>query len=192
MTGFVSNKIIITVFQSRFQVLSWWLHVQAIIIWPVRPHSCNPIGNHSKSWHAGLDGLMWAGQEKAIWPYCLHVALLQTLKEKQRWEKKVAFFKELGVSLAELKKKIKKNFSWWIFLCTCVMALLVYHILIRFKFSTFRGPMIKCLLTDFDWVRQENFGLSVMRYISCCVRSIHHDFEPNIFLSSPPTQSIST
>lgn len=119
MTGSVSNKIIITVFQSRFEVVSWWLHLQAIIIWPVRPRSCNPIQNHSKSWLAGLDGLMWAGQEKAVRPYCLHVALLQTLKEKQRWEKKFHFSRNWEFLELTLKK-MEKNFlmaNFFMYLC---------------------------------------------------------------------------
>ena len=45
------------------------------------------------------------------------------------------------------------------------------------------GHMIKCLLTELRSGRQENFRHSV--------RSVRHDQVPNVFPSSPPTQSIS-
>ena len=58
--------------------------------------------------------------------------------------------------------------------------------------------MIKCLLTELGWSRQENIWHSVMVHRPCCARSvccarsISHDLRPNIFLSGPPSQSIST
>ena len=50
----------------------------------------------------------------------------------------------------------------------------------------------KYLLTEFGWAGQENIWLSVMAHGPHCSQSIHYDFNPNIFLSGPPTQSLST
>ena len=49
--------------------------------------------------------------------------------------------------------------------------------------------MIKCPSFEFG---RENGQRSVMTHRDRCTRSVRHDLEPNIFLSGPPTQSIST
>ena len=54
------------------------------------------------------------------------------------------------------------------------------------------GHMIKCLLTELGQARRENIWTSVMVHEPRCARSVRHDLRPNIFLSGPPTQSIST
>ena len=50
--------------------------------------------------------------------------------------------------------------------------------------------MIKCLLTDLGRGRRENIWHSVMAHGPRCARSVRHDLGPNIFPSSPPTQSM--
>ena len=52
--------------------------------------------------------------------------------------------------------------------------------------------MIKCLLTELGRAGRENIWPSVMAHGPRCARSVRHDLGPNIFLSGPPTQSIST
>ena len=52
--------------------------------------------------------------------------------------------------------------------------------------------MIKCLLTELGRAGRENIWPEVMAHGPCCARSVRHDLGPNIFLSGPPTQSIST
>ena len=54
------------------------------------------------------------------------------------------------------------------------------------------GHMIKCLLTELGRAGRENIWLSVRTHGPRCARSVRPDFEPNIFPSGPPTQSIST
>ena len=54
------------------------------------------------------------------------------------------------------------------------------------------GHMIKCLLTDLGRAGRENIWPSVMAHGPRCARSVRHDHGPNIFPSSPPTQSVST
>ena len=54
------------------------------------------------------------------------------------------------------------------------------------------GHMIKCLLTELARAGRENIWPEVMAYGPSAARSVHHDLGPNIFLSGPPTQSIST
>ena len=54
------------------------------------------------------------------------------------------------------------------------------------------GHMIKCLLTELGQAKWENIWPSVMAHGPRSARSICHDLGPNIFLSGPPTQSIST
>ena len=49
--------------------------------------------------------------------------------------------------------------------------------------------MIKCPSFEFG---RENGQRSVMTHRDRCTRSVRHDLEPNIFLSGPTTQSIST
>ena len=49
--------------------------------------------------------------------------------------------------------------------------------------------MIKCRSFEFG---RENGQHSVMTHRDRCTRSVRHDLEPNIFLSGPTTQSIST
>ena len=49
--------------------------------------------------------------------------------------------------------------------------------------------MIKCRSFEFG---RENGQRSVMTHRDRCTRSVRHDLEPNIFLSGPTTQSIST
>ena len=54
------------------------------------------------------------------------------------------------------------------------------------------GHIIKCLLTELGWAGQEDIWHSVMAHGPRCAWSLCHDLGPNIFLSGPPTQSIST
>ena len=54
------------------------------------------------------------------------------------------------------------------------------------------GHMIKCLLTELGRAGRENIWPLVMAHGPRCARSVRHDLGPNIFLSGPPTQSIST
>lgn len=58
--------------------------------------------------------------------------------------------------------------------------------------NLFSSLMIKYLLTKLGQARWENILLSFMKYGSCYIWSFCHNHEPNIFPSSPPTQSIST
>ena len=52
--------------------------------------------------------------------------------------------------------------------------------------------MIQCLLTELGRAGWENTWLLFMTHVPCCMRSIRHDIEPDILLSSLPTQSVST
>ena len=54
------------------------------------------------------------------------------------------------------------------------------------------GHMIYYLLTKLGRAGWENIWLKVMAYGPSAAKSVRHDFEPNIFPSSPPTSSIST
>ena len=54
------------------------------------------------------------------------------------------------------------------------------------------GHTIKCLLTELGRAGRENIWPSVISHGPRCARSVRHDHGPNIFLSGPPTQSIST
>ena len=54
------------------------------------------------------------------------------------------------------------------------------------------GHIIKCLLTELGRARRENIWHSVMAHRPRYPWSVRHDLGPNIFLSGPPTQSIST
>ena len=54
------------------------------------------------------------------------------------------------------------------------------------------GHIIKCLLTELGRAGRENIWHSVMAHRPCYARSVRHNLGPNIFPSSPPTQSIST
>ena len=54
------------------------------------------------------------------------------------------------------------------------------------------GHMIKCLLTELGRAGRENIWPLVISHGPRCARSVRHDLGPNIFPSSPPTQSIST
>ena len=52
--------------------------------------------------------------------------------------------------------------------------------------------MIKYLFTELGWTEWENIWLLIMANRPHCAQSVRHALEPNIFLSGPPTQSIST
>ena len=54
------------------------------------------------------------------------------------------------------------------------------------------GHIIKCLLTELGRAGRENIWPSFMAHGPRCARSVRNDLGPNIFPSSPPTQSIST
>ena len=62
----------------------------------------------------------------------------------------------------------------------------------KWKKEKYGGHIIKCLLTELGRARWENIWPKVMAHGPHCDCSVPHDLGPNIFLSGPPTQSIST
>ena len=66
-------------------------------------------------------------------------------------------------------------------------ALLQKRTVSRVKTSRKVGHMINYLLTKLGWAGWENIWVSIMAHRPRCARSRHHDFEPNIFPSGPPT-----
>ena len=80
-----------------------------------------------------------------------------------------------------------------------VHAHLNFHLAFKSSFYKFsnkikynKGGIIKYLLPESGRARWENIWLSVMVHGPRCAWSLCYYLEPNIFLSSPPTQSIST
>ena len=140
---------------------------------------------------------------------CTYIALLQKKREKDtlftsnvkkrvtKLRKQVTFFNELWFSCSDLKK-LRNSFYCKIFLCGFPLHTSLFQFPFKWQQTSwifqnlFSSLMIKYLLTKLGQARWENILLSFMKYGSCYIWSVCHNHEPNIFPSSPPTQSIST
>jgi len=101
-----------------------------------------------------------------------------------------------GLAQASSEKAIKSCTHHLFIQCTHTLTFIEY---LQENFQNFPKilsmkmvVMIKDLVTELGWAKQENIWFSVIAHGPHCARSIRHDFKTNIFPSGPLTESIST